>query len=391
MRTQVGIIGAGPAGLLLARILQVHGIESVVLEGRSRDHVLARIRAGVLEQGTVDTLNEYGVGERLMHEGIPHAEMQLRWAGRRHALPLVDETNRRMTTYGQAKVVRDLIDLRETDHLPLLFDAPVESLEDVNSDRPRIRFAHDGQQRTLECDFIAGCDGFHGVSRQYSPDAEEKSALREYPYGWFGVLVEAAPNPEIRGFAHTTRGAAVCSARSKTIGRLYLQVDPNENLDAWSDDDIWNELDLRMQDGSNNRLNRGRILQRDFARLRAFVCESMRYGRLCIAGDAAHIVPPSGAKGLNLAVGDVRVLAEALRRFLTKGDTDLIDRYSEICLRRIWHSVHWSCLLTDAIHMAPGQSRFDTQMQYEALQHWVYTEIGRKHFVSSMLGLPYEV
>jgi p-hydroxybenzoate 3-monooxygenase len=390
MKTEVGIIGAGPAGLMLARILQSHGIETVILERRSRDYVLGRIRAGVLEQGTVDTLTAYGLGDRLAREGIPIDSMQIRWAGQNNVIAIRDENGRRLTTYGQAKVVRDLIEQREADGLPLIFEAPVDRLEDIE-DAQIIHFSCEGATRRLECSYIAGCDGYRGISRSYIPDAEARSYLREYPFAWFGVLAEAAPHMDVRGFAHSTRGLAVASARSETIGRLYLQVNPDFDIHAMSDNEVWDELDRRLNDCSGARLNRGPIIERSLARLRGFVCEAMRYGRLLIAGDAAHIVPPSGAKGLNLAIGDARVMAEALRSKIKGGNDKILGQYEKICLKRIWPTVNWSCTMSDNLHMFPDQSSFATQMQYQNLRHWVHTEIGQRRFRTAMLGLPYEI
>jgi p-hydroxybenzoate 3-monooxygenase len=390
MKTQVGITGAGPAGLLLARILQVNGIDSVILERRSREYVLGRVRAGVLEQGTVDTLIQYGVGGRLANEGLPLDDVQIRWNSERHVIPIVGEDGRRLTTYGQAKVVSDLIGQREADRLPIYFNAEVSAYDSVTG-CPQIYFRHDDSERTLDCDFIAGCDGFHGISRTYIPDASAKSFLKEYPFAWFGILADAKPKREIRGFAHSVRGLAVASARSQTIGRLYLQVDPDFDVNMMTDEEIWDELDRRMDDGSGETLTRGSIIEKSVARLRGFVCEAMQHGKLFIAGDAAHIVPPSGAKGLNLAVGDVRVLAEAVRRYLKNGDSQLIDNYSKTCLQRIWPTVHWSCSMSEALHLFPGQTAFDTRMQYETLSRWANTETGRLRFREAMLGLPYEI
>jgi p-hydroxybenzoate 3-monooxygenase len=274
--------------------------------------------------------------------------------------------------------------------LPILFDAPVDRLDDIEN-APVIHFAHQGVARRLACSYIAGCDGYRGISRGYIPNAEASSYLREYPFAWFGILAEAAPHLEARGFAHSTRGLAVASARSDTIGRLYLQVDPDFDINAMNDDEIWDELDRRLSDCSGARLNRGPIVERNLARLRGFVCEAMRFGRLLIAGDAAHIVPPSGAKGLNLAIGDARVMAEALRSKLRDGDDRILGDYSKICLKRIWPTVHWSCTMSDNLHMFPHQSRFATQMQYENLQHWMHTDIGRQRFRTAMLGLPYDI
>jgi p-hydroxybenzoate 3-monooxygenase len=390
MKTQVGIAGAGPAGLLLARILQVNGINSVILERRSREYVLKRIRAGVLEQGTVDTLTEYGVGGRLADEGLPIDDVQIRWNGERRVIPIVGEDGRRLTTYGQAKVVRDLMEQRESDGLPIYFEAAVIAYDGV-TDHPQIHFRHNGCDKNLACDFIAGCDGFRGVTRTYIPEASAKSFLKEFPFAWFGILADAKPKREIRGFAHSIRGLAVASARSQSIGRLYLQVDPDFDINTMTDEEIWDELDRRMDDGSGETLTRGSIIEKSVARLRGFVCEAMQYGKLFIAGDAAHIVPPSGAKGLNLAVSDVRVLAEAIRRHLKNGNSELIDNYSRVCLQRICPTVHWSCSMSDALHLFPGQTAFDTRMQYETLSCWANTETGRLRFREAMLGLPYEV
>jgi p-hydroxybenzoate 3-monooxygenase len=391
IKTQVGIIGAGPAGLLLGRILQSHGIDTVILERRSRDYVLSRVRAGVLEQGTVDTLKQYGLGDRLSREGLPIETMQLRWDHGVHVVPIKDERGRRLTTYGQQKIVEDLILQREADALPLHFETSVESLDGIETS-PVIHFRDkDGQTGTLECDYIAGCDGFRGVSRGYIPGSDGRSFLKEYPFAWLGVLVRAAPRADLRGFSHSTRGLGVASARSADVGRLYLQVPPEMPPEQMSDEEIWNELDLRLDDSTGNRLNRGPIFERSVARLRAFVCEAMRHGKLCIAGDAAHIVPPSGAKGLNLAVGDARVLAEAFRAAIQDNDTKVLDSYSEICLRRVWPTVHWSCLMCEAFHMFPGQTDFDTRMQYQTLSQWANTEIGQIRFRDAQLGLPFQI
>jgi p-hydroxybenzoate 3-monooxygenase len=390
MRTEVGIAGAGPAGLLLARILQVNGISSVILERHSREYVLGRVRAGVLEQGTVDTLTEYGVGHRLASEGLPLDDVQIRWNGEVHVIPIAGEDGRRLTNYGQAKVVRDLIEQREADGLPIYFEAEVDGYEGV-TDNPQIHFRHNNAAKTLDCDFIAGCDGFHGVSRTYIPEAAAKSFLKEFPFAWFGILANAKPKREIRGFAHSARGLAVASARSQSIGRLYLQVDRDFDIHTMTDDKIWDELDWRMDDGSGETLTRGPIIEKSVAKLRGFVCEAMQYGKLFIAGDAAHIVPPSGAKGLNLAVSDVRVLAEAIRRYLKNDKSELIENYSKICLQRIWPTVHWSCSLSAALHLFPGQTAFDTRLQYETLNRWANTETGRLRFREAMLGPPYEI
>ena len=388
MKTQVGIIGAGPAGLLLGRILQAHGIDTVILERRSRDYVLARIRAGVLEQGTVDTLRAYGVDERLNREGIPHEEMKLFWAGQRHAIPMIGEGGRRLTTYGQNKIVEDLVDLRKSDGLPLIFEAEVEAITDVEN-APVIHFTKDGERRELHCDFIAGCDGFHGASRKHIPEADAHSFHKEFPFSWFGILAEAPSSTETRGFGHTERGLAVSSSRGPHISRLYLQVEPDFDMKSMTDAQIWDELDLRLSNQYGKTLSRGPIIDKSVARLRAFVCEKLVHGRLALAGDACHIVPPSGAKGLNLAVGDICLMSEAIVALLKDNNSELLARYSELALRRIWPTVHWSCLMSEAFHLFPGQSRFDTQRQYQTLNHWAYDENGQRWFRESMLGRPY--
>jgi p-hydroxybenzoate 3-monooxygenase len=388
MKTQVGIVGAGPAGLLLGRMLQQHGIDAVVLEQRSRDYVLARIRAGVLEQGTVDTLREFGVDERLNREGIPHEDMKLFWAGERHSIPMVGDGGRQLTTYGQNKIVEDLVNLREKDGLPLIFDAEVEAITDIEGS-PVIHYTKDGERHEMHCDFVAGCDGFHGVVRKHIPDAEAHTFIKEFPFSWFGILAEAESSIETRGFGHSERGLAVSSYRGTGISRLYLQVDPAFDINSMNDEQIWDELDLRLANQHAKTLNRGPIIDKAVARLRAFVCEKLVHGRVALAGDACHIVPPSGAKGLNLAVGDVRLLSEAILALLKNGNAALLGRYGELALRRIWPTVHWSCLMSETFHLFPGQTPFDTRRQYETLNHWAYNETGQRWYRESMLGRPY--
>ena len=390
MKTQVAIIGAGPAGLLLAQMLKNAGIDCVVLEHRSRDYVLGRIRAGVLEPGTVETLSEHGVADRLHREAMPNKQMMLRWNGAVHVLKDFHIDGRQLVTYGQAEIVKDLIEIHEGDGLPLRWEAEAFAIDGIET-APKVRFRQDGKDHVLEAEFVAGCDGYRGVARRHIPGAEALSVVNEYPFAWLGILAKAAPKPSIRGYAHHTNGAAIGSARSPEIGRLYLQVPRHTDLNDWSDDAIWDELDHRFDDGSGERLNRGEILQKDLALLRGFICTRMRHGRLFLAGDAAHIVPPSGAKGLNLAIGDVRVLFEAVRRNLETGATELVENYSAICLRRIYPMVHWANRLCETLHVFPGQTDFQTKMQHETLRKWFYTETGRQEFIRSMLGAPYEV
>lgn len=389
MKTQVVIIGAGPAGLLLARMLQNVGIECVILERRSREYVLSRIRAGVLEPGTVETFTQHGLGERLHKEGQVHQAATTRWNGEVHRIEDASIGDRRAVTYGQSEIVRDMIELREADALPIYWEAEVTTIDDVDA-VPFVRFGQGGRSKTLAGEFIAGCDGYRGVARRHIPGADAVSAVIEYPFAWLGILAAAAPNPKKRGHAHHVRGGAVASARSSDIGRLYFQVPRETNPKDWTDDAIWDELDCRLEDGSPERLNRGPIIRKDLALLRGFICKKMRNGRLFLAGDAAHVVPPSGAKGLNLAVGDARVLFEAISRNLRSGATEIIESYSEICLRRILPTMHWSHTMCRTLHIFPGQTEFETEMQQQTLAKWFYTEAGQRVYLQSMLGLPYE-
>jgi p-hydroxybenzoate 3-monooxygenase len=388
--TQVLIVGAGPAGLLLGRMLQHHGIDTVIVERRSRDHILGRIRAGVLEQGTVDTLRHYGVSERLDRIALKQEVVQICWEGQRHAIAMVDETGRRLTTYGQQLIVEDLVMLREQDGLPLVFDAEVVDVSDVTS-APKVTYRVGDVMKTMTAQFVVGCDGFRGPVRHVIPGAEQATFIKEYPFSWFGIMAEAPLANQARGFVHHRNGLAVAAARSATVSRLYLQVPRNFDIGSMSDDEVWDELQVRFRDQDGVTIERGPITQRSVVGLRAFVCESMRYGRVLLAGDAAHVVPPSGAKGLNLAVGDVRVAAAALRRSLLEHDDGLLDQYSEICLRRVWPTVHWSCQVSEAFHIFPNQSEFDTRRQYLTLSWWSETEEGQANFRKAMLGRPYEV
>ncbi|MGH8764728.1 MAG: 4-hydroxybenzoate 3-monooxygenase, partial [Burkholderiales bacterium] len=352
MRTQVGIIGAGPAGLLLAHLLRLRGIESVVLETRSREEIEATIRAGVLEQGTVDLLNESGVGERMRREGMPHEGVILRFGGESHRIHLSELTGgRSITVYAQHEVIRDLVKARLEAGAPILFGVKDMSLFDLDTKLPKIRF-HDASGETCElsCDYVAGCDGFHGVSRPSIPSRLRREFTRVYPFGWFGILVEAPPATEELIYAYHDRGFALVSTRSPQIQRLYLQCNPNDETAAWPDARIWEELHARLAGHDGFRLTEGRIFQKGVIAMRSFVVEPMQHGRLFLAGDAAHIVPPTGAKGLNLAAADVRVLAAGLAQFYVSGRNDLLQRYSETALRRVWRAEHFSWWMTSMLH-----------------------------------------
>jgi p-hydroxybenzoate 3-monooxygenase len=387
MRTQVGIVGAGPAGLTLAQLLHREGIESVVLENRTRDYVEHRIRAGVLEQRTVDLLVDAGVGERLQREGLVHHGIGLQFGGERHRVPLSELAGgRTIVVYGQTEIVKDLIAARIEADLPLLFDVEDVSVHDLLSERPLIRFRHDGSPHELECDVIAGCDGFHGVCRPSIPDGVLRSFSREYPFGWLGILADVAPSHDEVVYAHHERGFALLSMRSLELSRLYLQCDPDEDLAGWPDERIWAELQLRLGlDGWT--LEEGPVLEKGVTGMRSFVVEPMQHGRLHLAGDAAHIVPPTGAKGLNLAIADVRVLAEALVHRHRTGSRELLDAYTKTCLRRVWRAEHFSWWMTSMLHRLPGDDPFDLKLQLSQLRYVTTSQTAAASLAENYVGL----
>ncbi len=378
MRTQVGIVGAGPAGLTLGRILERAGIESVILERQSREYVEQRIRAGVLEQGTVDLLDQLGVGARLRSEGIVHHGINLQFAGERHYVPLTELSGgRSIVIYGQTEVVKDLIAARIESGLPLHFE-----VEDVRVDAPRLAFG----DTELECDFVAGCDGFHGVCRASIPDGVLSAFEREYPFGWLGVLAQVAPSIDELVYTHTERGFALLSLRSPELSRYYLQVAHDEDVGEWPDERFWEELQRRTRlEGWT--LEEGPILEKGVTGMRSFVCEPMQHGPLFLAGDAAHIVPPTGAKGLNLAIHDVRVLGEALIAWYRSGDRTLLDGYSDACLRRVWRAEHFSWWMTTMLHKLPGDDPFDLQLQLSQLRYVTTSEAAARSLAENYVGL----
>ena len=392
MRTQVGIIGAGPAGLLLAHLLHLRGIESVVLETRSREDIEATIRAGVLEQGTVDLLNESGVGERMRREGQRHEGVILRFGGKSHRIHLSELTGgRSIMVYAQHEVIRDLVKARIDAGAQLLFGVKDVSLLDLDTKLPKLRFHDaDGAVREITCDYMAGCDGFHGVSRPSIPSRMRKEFERVYPFGWFGILVEAPPATEELIYAYHERGFALVSTRSPQIQRLYLQCNPNSNVDDWPDARIWAELHTRLAGTDGWRLTEGRIFQKGVVAMRSFVVEPMQYGRLFLAGDAAHIVPPTGAKGLNLAVADVRVLAQALTAFYGSGDTGLLERYSDVALRRVWRAEHFSWWMTSMLHRFHDESPFHHRLQLSQLQYVTGSRAAATMLAENYVGLLFD-
>jgi p-hydroxybenzoate 3-monooxygenase len=388
-RTQVGIVGAGPAGLTLARLLELEGIETVVLEDRSRDYVEHRIRAGVLEQRSADLLVEAGVGARLQREGIVHHGIELQFDGERHRVPLSELTGgRTIVIYGQTEIVKDLIAARLESGLPLLFEIEDVSVHELASTRPTIRSRRDGEEVELACDFIAGCDGFHGVCRPSIPAGVLNSFSREYPFGWLGILAEVAPSNDELVYAHHERGFALLSLRSPQLSRLYLQCAPDEDLAEWSDDRIWAELQTRL--GVEGwTLAEGPIVEKGVTGMRSFVVEPMQYGRLFLAGDAGHIVPATGAKGLNLALADVRLLAEALVSWYRTGSEELLDAYSANCLRRVWRAEHFSWWMTSMLHRHPDGDPFDLKLQLSQLRYVVTSPAAAASLAENYVGLEF--
>ncbi|HEX2314595.1 MAG TPA: 4-hydroxybenzoate 3-monooxygenase [Thermomonospora sp.] len=388
MHTTVGIVGAGPAGLLLARLLHRAGIDCVVLEARDRAYVEQRQRAGILEQSTVDVLRECGAADRLDREGLPHDGVELRWDGRGHRIDFPALTGgRRVWVYAQTEVVKDLITLQLKDGAPPLFEAPVRAVEAIDTDRPVIRYSHEGREETLTCDYVVGCDGFHGVARKALPEGVKRTYERTYPYSWLGILADVAPSSDELVYAHSPRGFALLSMRSPQVSRLYLQVPNGTDPASWPDERIWDELDARLAlDGWT--LHRGPITQKAVLPMRSHVTEPMRHGRLFLAGDAAHIVPPTGAKGLNLAAADVTVLARAFAHLQRTGSTDLLDAYSATCLRRVWRAEHFSSFMTSTLHTDPAQSDFDTRLQISQLDRIAASPHAAAELADNYAGFP---
>ncbi|GAA3625964.1 4-hydroxybenzoate 3-monooxygenase [Nonomuraea rosea] len=384
MRTQVGIIGAGPAGLLLSHLLHLRGISSVVLEKRSRDYVERRVRAGVLEQGTVDTLTEAGVGERMRREGLPHHGIELRYGGAGHRIPFEKLVpGRSITVYGQQEVVKDLIAARLAAGGDVRFEVEDVAVHGLTS-APYLTF---GDER-LDCEVIAGCDGFHGVSRPSIPEGVLSVFEREYPFAWLGILAKVAPSSEELIYTRTERGFALHSMRSPKVSRFYLQVPADAREEDWPDERIWAELKARLESVPGFTLATGEIMEKGVTPMRAFVVEPMQYGRLYLAGDAAHIVPPTGAKGLNLAVADVRVLTEALAAYFEDGSTALLDGYSEACLKRVWRAQHFSWWMTTLLHTFEDDDPYARRLQLSYLDYVTSSEAAATTLAENYVGLP---
>ncbi|MBP0456821.1 4-hydroxybenzoate 3-monooxygenase [Streptomyces montanisoli] len=390
MRTTVGIIGAGPAGLLLARRLHLAGVDCVVLENRDRAYIERRQRAGLLEQGTVDALREAGAGARLDAEGLEHHGVELRFDGVSHRVDFTALAGRGVTVYAQTEIVKDLVALQLADGPPLLFGAEALAVEGADGDRPTVRYRQGGRESVLECDWVAGCDGFHGVARAAIPAALRTTHERDYPFSWLGILADAAPSSEELVYARGEHGFALLSMRSPTVSRLYLQVPNGTDPGDWPDQRIWDELDTRLASGGDPswRLRRGAVTGKSVTPMRSFVSEPMRYGRLLLAGDAAHIVPPTGAKGLNLAVSDVRLLARAFEELHRTGSTRLLDAYPATALRRVWQATRFSYDMTTMLHVPDGQSGFDRRIELARLHRIAASRDASAEFAALYTGLP---
>jgi p-hydroxybenzoate 3-monooxygenase len=394
MHTQVGIIGAGPAGLFLAQLLHMKGIESIIIESRTREEIEGTIRAGVLEQGTVDLMNDMGVGSRMMKEAHFHKGFELRFNGKGHRINVHELTGGKyVTVYAQHEVIKDLIAERLHTGGEIHFNAGEVSLHDVDTKSPKIRFRKDkvGDLEEITCDYIAGCDGFRGPSRPTIPESVRKEYQKVYPFSWLGILTEAPPSAPELVYANHARGFALLSTRSPEIQRLYLQVDAKDDIANWSDDRIWTELHARLETREGFQLIEGPIFQKSILSMRSFVCDPMQYGRLFLAGDAAHIVPPTGAKGLNLAVADVQVLAKGLESYYSSGKTELLERYTDVCLRRIWKAERFSWFMTTTLHRNDNFSPFEHKIQLAELDYLTSSRAASMSLAENYIGLPMDL
>lgn len=391
MRTQVGIVGAGPAGLMLAHLLHRSGVESVVIESRSREYVEQRIRAGVLEQGTVDLLNETGLGDRMQRQGLVHAGIDLRFGGRSRRIAFDELTGKRVMVYGQHEVVKDLIAARVRDGAQMYFEVSQTAIADLETEKPVVRFndAH-GEPVELVCDFIAGCDGFHGICRPSIPEGVLSIYDRIYPFAWLGILAESKPVQDELIYANHERGFTLISLRSPTITRMYLQCDPEENIDEWPDERIWDEIRARLAGEDAPDLVPGPVIQKGVTAMRSYVVEPMQYGKLFLAGDSAHIVPPTGAKGMNLAIADVKILAEAFDAFYARGDAARLEQYSDTCLRRIWKTQRFSWWMTSMLHRFTGTGPFEHRVQLAELDYVTTSRAASTTLAENYVGLPFE-
>ena len=405
MRTKIGIVGGGPAGTLLSHLLHLQGIESVVLELRGREEVETTVRAGVLEDGTAELLRETGVGERMDREGAVHEGVELRFGGRGHRIDFKELTGRKIMIYGQQEVVKDLYAARLEAGGQIHFNTAATSLGDLETEAPRVRFRkgarldleaggvsfeEDTEEEELICDFVVGADGFFGPCRSHIPDGLRKEHARTYPFGWFGILVEGPPSTEELIYSLHERGFALVSTRSPEIQRLYFQCDPEDNVENWPDEKIWDEMQARLETRDGWTLEEGKIFQKNIVQMRSFICEPMQHGRLFLAGDAAHIVPPTGAKGMNLAVADIRVLSRALAEFYSSGSTELLDSYSDVCLRRVWKASRFSWWMTSMLHRFHDEDDFRYRLQLAELDYVTSSRAASTSLAENYVGLPME-
>ena len=390
MRTKIVIVGSGPSGLLLGQLLSGIGVETVILERSSREHVLGRVRAGVLEQGTVELLEEAGAAARLHAEGLPHAGISIAFGGSLHRLDLSALTGgKHVTVYGQTEVTHDLMDKREAAGLTTVYEAANVALHDFDSEAPFVTYDKDGVSLRIDCDFIAGCDGYHGVSRKSVPERALKTCGRTYPFGWLGVLAEVPPADHELVYANHERGFALCSMRSTHRSRYYVQVPADERVEAWSDDRFWDELRRRLPEQTAAAVVAGPSFEKSIAPLRSFVAEPLRFGRLFLVGDAAHIVPPTGAKGLNLAASDVRYLFAGLREFYLDKSLGGLDAYSAKALARVWKAVRFSWWMTTMLHRFPDTGEFGQRIQEAELDYLVHSQAASTALAENYVGLPY--
>jgi p-hydroxybenzoate 3-monooxygenase len=389
MRTQVGIIGAGPAGLMLSHLLHAQGIETVILENRSRPYCEQRIRAGLLEQWSADLLIDLGVGERLKREAMFHDGNYMLFNGQLHHLNFKQLVGKGVAIYGQQEIVKDLIARRLADGAQILFEVEDVSVHDFGGDKPMIRFRHDGRDQQLDCDFIGGCDGFHGICRPSFPDGVLTEFVRDYPFGWVGILTDSPPPEDELIYTYHERGFALYTMRSPTRARLYVQCGHDDEIADWPDARIWEELHTRL--GGMRKLEEGAILDKLVTPMRSFVVEPMQHGRLFLAGDSAHIVPPTGAKGLNLAFADVMVLARAMEQFYRGARTDLLQDYSKICLRRVWKAQRFSWWMTQMLHRFDNENAFDMRRQLAELDYLTTSHAAQVTLAENYTGLPFDL
>ena len=388
-KTQVGIVGAGPAGLMLSQLLFRAGIDCVIVENRSRAYCEARIRAGLLEQGSIDLLNEVGAGARMMREGLMHDGIELRYGGEGHRIDVKALTGRNVMIYGQHEIVKDLNELRLSQGADIMFEASDVAIHDLTSAKPIIRCTHNGEPVEIECGIIAGCDGFHGISRPSMPADKVTHYDHPYPLGWVGILVEAPPVHHELVYSASPRGFALFTMRSMTVSRLYLQCPADDVVENWSDDRIWEELEMRLEGGTQYKLPKGPIVQKSVTEMRSFVCEPMQHGNLFLAGDSAHIVPPTGAKGMNLAIADVRRLSRAANDFFKHGRRDDLDTYSQRCLKRVWRAQHFSWWMTTLMHRFDSYNAFERRSQQSERDYIVSSEAAARTLAENYTGMPF--